>query len=24
MHGFFVEHVHAHLEKMRASLGLEN
>jgi len=24
MHGFFVEHVHAHLEKMRASVGLEN
>lgn len=24
MHGFFVEHVHAHLEKMRASLGLQN
>ena len=24
MHGFFVEHVHAHLEKMRTNLGLEN
>ena len=24
MHGFFVEHVHAHLEKMRAEIGLEN
>ena len=24
MHGFFVEHVHAHLEKMRAAVGLEN
>jgi len=24
MHGFFVEHTHGHLEKMRASLGLEN
>ena len=24
MHGFFVEHVHAHLERMRASIGLEN
>ena len=24
MHGFFVEHVHAHLEKMRNNLGLEN
>ena len=24
MHGFFVEHAHAHLEKMRLSLGLEN
>lgn len=24
MHGFFVEHVHAHLENMRNNLGLEN
>tara|TARA_B110000003_G_scaffold189510_1_gene188299 strand:+ start:3357 stop:4277 length:921 start_codon:yes stop_codon:yes gene_type:complete len=24
MHGFFVEHVHAHLENMRAEIGLEN
>jgi hypothetical protein len=24
MHGFFVEHVHAHLEQMRAAVGLEN
>ncbi|MAI39734.1 MAG: hypothetical protein CMA09_00365 [Euryarchaeota archaeon] len=24
MHGFFVEHAHAHLEKIRLSLGLEN
>ena len=24
MHGFFVEHVHAHLERMRASIGLGN
>ncbi len=24
MHGFFVEHVHAHLENMRINLGLEN
>ena len=24
MHGFFVEHVHTHLEKVRASVGLEN
>ncbi|MDA8842919.1 hypothetical protein N9O19_01230 [Euryarchaeota archaeon] len=24
MHGFFVEHAHAHLERMRAGMGLEN
>lgn len=24
MHGFFVEHVHAHLEQMRMAIGLEN
>ena len=24
MHGFFVEHVHAHLERMRLTVGLEN
>jgi len=24
MHGFFVEHAHAHLERMRARIGLEN
>jgi hypothetical protein len=24
MHGFFVEHAHAHLERMRIQLGLEN
>jgi len=24
MHGFFVEHVHAHFERMRASIGLGN
>ena len=24
MHGFFVEHAHAHLERMRAGIGLEN
>ena len=24
MHGFFVEHAHAHMEKIRLSLGLEN
>ena len=24
MHGFFVEHVHAHLEQMRTAVGLEN
>jgi hypothetical protein len=24
MHGFFVEHVHAHLEQMRIAIGLEN